>query len=77
MVAAGREHADLQSQFSRVPQETLSARQYLAHLIETADAKELQVWRSIIPVRPTTTRPSPNPTVTPAPTPTDPTLPTP
>ena len=77
MVAAGQEHADLQSQFSRVPQETLSARQYLAHLIETADAKELQVWRSIIPVRPTTTQPSPNPTVTPAPTPTDPTLPTP
>jgi hypothetical protein len=64
MLAAGREHADLNSKFARTPRGALPARNYLFNLIETADDNELSVWGSIIPVRPavaaTPTEPSPH-----------------
>jgi hypothetical protein len=66
MLAAGRVHADLNSQFARTPRNESPARNYLFRLIETADDNELSVWGSIIPVRPavaatpTPTEPSPH-----------------
>jgi hypothetical protein len=64
ILAAGREHADLNSKFARTPRGALPARNYLFNLIETADDNELSVWGSIIPVRPavaaTPTEPSPH-----------------
>jgi hypothetical protein len=68
ILAVGREHEDLKSQFERLPPGDLTAREYLFYLVENSKEKELNIWRALIPVRPTTT-------ATPTPGPTEPTPP--